>query len=611
MDFLEKNLSIAKKDRPLFYDKLKEICDNGSYSYDNIEEAGTKDGNKALIIEKNNTKYRLNSIYHPLSEVQRWADQYDFQNLNISVMMFGMGNGLFVQEMLKRLQQDATVYLYEPDISVFLYDLNNVDITDILDDPRVNLMVEGINGNEFDVFLQNHIDWRMLLSQIICHHPIYDKIYGDKYVAFLKKIYKVNNLEKINMDTEKYMSVALAKNAVINLRYIQKSNYISEFIGKMPEEFPAVIVAAGPSLDKNIDELKNAEGKAFIFATDTSVKYLIKHDIRFDAMITIDSKKALWHLKNEKCHNVPMFCALDTSNRFMEMHTGRKIWFRGSVYMYGLYKKFNHIFPEYNSGGSVATAAFSACVSLGFKNIVLIGQDLAYSGDITHAGGNIKKISNEQYGKKLVDSIDGGKVWSRYDWLIYLEWFEDAIKAIKGINVIDATEGGALIHGTRVMKLSEVIDEYCKEEFSFKELLDSMPYTFTDEEYKIVRDNIIGIRKEFDNMERKAREGIKVADNLVKIVNSGKHNTKSEHNNLKKIDKINKFIGTQDAYDILDAYVTSAIADDIQKINTLSKDEDENMKKTLEISVALYNALIKAVETLMPPLEETIEVIQR
>lgn len=606
MNYLEKNLSVIREGRQVLYDKLEEILDNDKYLYDNIKETETKDGNKALIIEKDNIEYRLNSIYRPLSEAEKWADQYEFQNLNISVMMFGIGNGLFVHEMLKRLQQDAIVYLYEPDISVFLYALNNVDISDILSDKRINLFINNVNYNEFEELLQNNIDWKMLLSQIICHHPIYDKVYGDEYIKFLKIIHKANNLERINMDTEKHLSVALAKNAVKNLYYIKESNYISEFIGKIPEELPAIVVAAGPSLDKNIDELKKAEGKAFIFATDTSVKYLIKHDINFDAMITIDSKKAGWHLKNEKCHNVPMFCVLEANTRFMEMHKGRKIWFRGSVYMYDLYNRFNREFPVYNNGGSVATAAFTACVSLGFKNIVLIGQDLAYSGNVTHAGGTVKNIPGDKDGRELVESIDGGKVWTRYDWLIYLEWFENAIKSIKDLNVIDATEGGALIHGTKVMKLSEVINQYCKYDFSFKDLLDSMPYTFMGDEYNKVRNDMLNIHKEFIDMKQKADEGIRAAEQLIKIINSGKHNTKSEHNNLKKIDKINKFVGKQHAYSILDAYITNAVANDVQRINTLTKDEDENMKQTLQISMSLYKALIQAVDVLMPSLEETL-----
>lgn len=608
-DCLEQNMSLIKRLRPDLYNKLKEVFDSNEYSYNNIEEADTRDGNKALIVDKDNTKYRLNSLYKPLKEAEKWADQYEFHNLSISVIMFGMGNGLFVREMLNRLKPDANVYLFEPDLSIFLYVLNNINIVDILEDKRVFLFINNINEKEFGDLLQQYIDWVMMPTQIICNHPVYDKIYGDEFVEFLKAVHGANKMAKVNIDTEKHMSIKLVDNAIKNLRYIKESNYVSEFIGKMPEELPAIIVAAGPSLDKNIDELKRAEGKAFIFATDTSVKYLLQHNINFDAIITIDAKKGLWHLKDERCHNIPLFCVLEAKSELMDMHIGRKIWFRGSVYMYDLYSRFNREFPGYNSGGSVATAAFSLCVSMKFKNIVLIGQDLAYSGGVTHAGGVVRNVQGDKEGRELVESIDGGKVWSRYDWLIYLEWFENSIRDLKGINVIDATEGGALIHGTEVMALSEVIDKYCKEDFSFSDMLDKMPYTFPDEEYRKVRDNMIHLKKEFNDIKQKSKEGIKAAEKVISIVNKGEDNPVNEAKNLKKVDKINKFLAKQDAYNLLDVYITSSVSKDLQTVNMLSDDEDENMKKTLEISVSIYKALIEAVDSLTPVLEETLEKV--
>jgi len=277
--------------------------------------------------------------------------------------------------------------------------------------------------------------------------------------------------------------------------------------------------------------------------------------------------------------------------------------------MYDLYNKFNRFFPGYNSGGSVATAAFSVCLSMNFKNIVFIGQDLAYNGESTHAGGVVKNIIGEKNGKKQVDGIDGGKVWSRYDWLIYLEWLENSIRDIKDINVIDATEGGALIHGSKVMKLSEVIDEYCKEEFSFSSLLENMPYTFTGDEYNKVKEEILHLKREFVDIKNKSKEGIKVAKRLGKSINNNNNGTISESKDWKKVNKINKFLEKQAAYDILDVYISNIVAGDLVTINNLSEDEDENMKKTLKISLAIYKALIKAVDNLTPVLEETLEQI--
>ncbi|MFG6329456.1 MAG: hypothetical protein K1W06_08315, partial [Lachnospiraceae bacterium] len=133
MTFLEQNVSVIKKLRPDLYIGLQNILKE-KHIFNNIKEVNTRDGNKALIIEKNNKEFRMNSLYKPLNEAGKWADQYEFHNNNTLVIMFGLGNGLFVREMLKRLQKDAKVYLYEPGVDVFLYVLHYVDIVDIIQD---------------------------------------------------------------------------------------------------------------------------------------------------------------------------------------------------------------------------------------------------------------------------------------------------------------------------------------------------------------------------------------------------------------------------------------------------------------------------------------------
>ena len=90
------------------------------------------------------------------------------------------------------------------------------------------------------------------------------------------------------------------------------------------------------------------------------------------------------------------------------------------------------------------------------------------------------------------------------------------------------------------------------------------------------------------------------------MINIGKCNTSSESKKLKQINKINNFLSKQDAYSILDIYITNMVADDVNTVNSLTDDEDENMKKTIEISVTIYKALIQAADALEPVLEDTL-----
>jgi len=604
MDYLEKNFETLKTVRPFFFEKVKSKYDEG-YSEEGIEELDTRDGHKALCIERNGEKVRLNSLFRPLQEAEKWADQYEYQNLSVPVFMFGVGNGTFLRELLKRLREDAIIFLSEPDLSVFLYQLVHQDFSDILADTRVLFFVKSVNEEDFADSLDRFFHWSMIPSQILCFHPGYDRLYHKEYLEFYQKVGRGVELAKVNANTISYMSRNIPVNILRNLHFLKGSNYSIELIGLLPEDVPAIIVSAGPSLDKNIEELKNAVGKAFILATDTSVKYLIKHGVPFDAMVTLDSKKWPKHFASPKCADVPLMCAMEARDKILENHTGRKIWLRTGVYIEKLFQKVGKPFPYYNTGGCVATACYAVSVAMGARRIILVGQDLAYDGEYTHAGGGIARTQNGNKDIFLVEGIDGKPVRSRGDWTLYREWFEQAAEMENAPEVIDATEGGALIKGTKIMKLSEAIEQYCKTPFDFKEILDNMPPTFNDNEYALVKRECEKLDQQFTQIRQKATEGIKLANDLIKLAHQKKPNIQ-EHRKAAKLKKINQYIGSQDANDLLDIYTSAETEDDIGKINVMTEDESKNAVQSFEIAAAVYKSFVKAVDELRPILEESL-----
>ncbi len=607
MEYLDKNLSYFEQNYPKYYKILKEALEEKELSFEHLECVETRDGNQALTITKGERTVRLNSVYRPLQEAKKWADQHEFQNIAVSVLMFGIGNGVFAREMLGRLQEDATVYLYEPDLTVFLYVLHHFDLTDILDDNRVLFFVEDMNAKEFTAEFSKRLHWSSIPTQIPCAHPGYHDLYPEQYDWFMGAVKKEDEREIVNRNTITTMSHSIAANVISNLHFIRESNYCEEFVKDIPKDVPIIIVSAGPSLDKNIEELHRAKGKALIVATDTAVKYLLAKDVPFDAMITIDAKKGMKHMEDKRCFDIPLFTVPEARNAILERHTGRKIWFEGMYYLEKVYMKFHRSFSKYNTGGSVATAAMMLGVSLGFQRYILIGQDLAYGNGATHAGSVVRQIPGEEEGTEMVEGIDGTMVRSRYDWILYRDWFERVIETKKEIEVIDATEGGALIHGSKVMTLSDAIDTYCRTAFDFGKILAEKPYTFTEPEYEEVKKTIFHLDKEFHNIQQKAAEGKKAASDLVAKIHMGKVPPAVEEKCLKTVRKANNFIEKQDVYILFDSYISAKVTDAIQKINCVSGDEQKDMIATLETSKIVFNALIEAEKELRPVLEEVLE----
>ena len=120
MEYLEKNLEKLRKYRKYFYEKLIDIMQKGDLKYDRFNILTTRDGDKTIEIAVGNERHRLNSLYSPKKEAERWADKYKFNNINTSVVMFGIANGVFARAILDKLKKDAVFFLVEPDVSLFV-----------------------------------------------------------------------------------------------------------------------------------------------------------------------------------------------------------------------------------------------------------------------------------------------------------------------------------------------------------------------------------------------------------------------------------------------------------------------------------------------------------
>lgn len=618
MDFYENNMNILKEQRTPLYERLQKWeaeKEEEANPLEKIYATEAKDGNAVLHIVKEGKDVRLNSPYRPEDEAKKWAAQFDFQNLNTYAVMFGMGNLLFVKELLNNMKEDGKLALYEPSISVFQWNMSNTDMTELFKDKRVWIVLEDINPDDIGRFMDENFHWTTIPFQITCHHTGYDGLFMESYRNILKKIEKRKSMAVINKDTQVYFSRSYVLNAIHNLEYVPDSNMLAEYIEGMPKDMPVIIVSAGPSLDKNIDQLKEIHNKAFILATDTAVRFLLQHDIIPDAMITIDANKPFSYLSDERIAEVPLFCALEANHEILEFHKGKKIWFKSGDFLDDFYKNKDLVFPDYNIGGSVATAAISVCVGLEFKTIVLIGQDLAYSGDVTHAGGEISGILNEEYGVKMIEGIDGKPIKSRHDWIIYLNWIEDSIKIMnkQGIEVVDATEGGAMIHGSKIMTLHEMIEEYCNSTstFDFSSFLKSKRPTFEGEGRREVWMNMKKCLQELKDMQNMSKEAEGICDRALKLFENGISAKKAKKidSYIERVMFFNNAIKEMLVYLLLDIYISDVATEELKDIFTLSNDKNKDAIGTLQSAKAIYSAVQKATEELYPEMEQVLEKI--
>lgn len=584
-----------------------ESAESSSALVKEIVSVPARDGNLYMTIrDAAGAEIRLNSSYRPLDEADKWAKQYEIKDLGAVVSMFGFGNGYCVRALLARLGKDAKLIILEPEKEVFAHTLMNYDISDILADERVELSFFKECARDFIKDIAKFVHWMNAGAQVQCIHPQYDKCYEQELAVFRQIIKENNERIYVNRNTEVIFGAKIVENVLKNTKYIKEAGTLDDLRKIIPVDVPAIIVAAGPSLDLNVDLLKEAKGRVFILATDTALRTLKKHDVVPDAAVTIDPEKTLSFFDNAGFENIPLFFNIKSNPEALVKNKDKKILFGFESYTSEKFAEYGKSLTDLDAGGSVATAAFSICRALGFKRIVFIGQDLAYKGEVTHAGGEINTVRNEEGGIRYVEAVDGSMIKTRHDWFLFMKWFEGAAAECKeeGTEIIDATEGGALIKGTVLMTLKEVIDKYCVHEHDFMEIIRGLAPAFDENTMKKLEAEYTADERDILFLKERAAEGVTYVKKAVNEYRKYRGVNQTVENMIAKISKINKDIISKNIYKLMEGLVKVENYEKLQNSCKFSGDVTENTLKLFDDELMLLEGTVSAATKLKGMVEK-------
>ena len=281
MNYLDENLNALKIRNENLYNKVREYVDNTEIDYSNFSIIDTRDGNAIVVINRSGKEIRLNSIYNAEKEASHWVKQFDFSNIDTNVAMFGISNGIFTREILKQLDKNSVMLLVEPDIDLFLFCINEFDMTDIISDERIAFIIEKINWDKFINYLGAIVDSKRLNSFIFCCHPKIEQLYSMELKDIKNVIIEHINKLHLNYNTRVVLRSDAMENSIKNLHFLKNINFVDEFREVIPDNIPFIIVAAGPSLDKNIDELKRVEGRNFFHGLQSLQDAIVSETMRY------------------------------------------------------------------------------------------------------------------------------------------------------------------------------------------------------------------------------------------------------------------------------------------------------------------------------------------
>ncbi len=427
---------------------------------------------------KTKYSYSLEEIWDKLPEDQKESHlkearnnigaaipkEYTFGTDEILRILIGYINREQLKSVLCGSSHITRVLLWEPDEAVFAAGCILEDLTELIKDNRIVIAL-GSNEN----ILKDALS-KSAFENNILHRHVY--AYGkylqedNKDVETFIRVFEQYYVDLASrMKFRKQYEHLVYENMLYAVNTLSNNTTADRLFKSIPvRDIPVIIVAAGPSLMKNCRELTRAKGRAIIVAVAHSVKTLAKNGIQPDIVAVIDPESPFF-LDFDKERDSALLCCVYADRTFQEAYNGKLVYFGFSMYKEFFSSKYCEVETKADiDTGSVATEVLSLFSAAGFKRFILVGQDLAFDSDgMSHTEGE-REVTEKEI---LIETegINGDTVKTRVDWQLFRHYYERKIQQDSSLDIIDATEGGALIHGSKVMRLRDAIDEYCIKAF--------------------------------------------------------------------------------------------------------------------------------------------------
>ncbi|MGE7022746.1 motility associated factor glycosyltransferase family protein [Solibacillus cecembensis] len=432
-----------------------------------IEYLPTKNNLKTIAVNG----FLLHSKYDPIQESKRIVEK-EYEP-NFVHVVFGYGLGYIIDELKKKINKKENLIVIDPLYKEFI---------DVAINEEDNFtFVEEIKSEAIESAIIASLKNFSVKLKIICS-PNYDKVLQEGYLQVLETIKKIQKLNQVAENTTRKFAFDWQENYIQNLLQTYKNHSLVEL--KQRYNYPVVIVSGGPSLKKQIPLLKNIKDNIIMIASGSTINSLLHYDIEPDYIVSIDGGNANYnHFKEIGDIKSNLIFGFSSHYKIQEEFPNTKYALLDagdSDFKKYIMGKFDIDVPLIAGGGSVANFAFTVACYMTKGPIALIGQDLAYTDNKTHAEGNKHLfIIDETYKKRRgmfeVKGYYNDDVLTDYAFLTMKNDFERLNKQIEHPSpIFNCTEGGAKIEGMDQLPFAEFCNLFIRKE-NIKQSIDSQP----------------------------------------------------------------------------------------------------------------------------------------
>ncbi|EAL8396656.1 DUF115 domain-containing protein [Campylobacter jejuni] len=394
----------------------------------------------------------------PIKELEKNLEYFkDFTRYPV-LFFYGFGNGILYKILLQN-QALKRIIIFEKELELIFLALNFIDFSKDLSLGRLIILHhDDINLPKMDKV------FRLIGDLFYRSYNLH--IANDFYEHYKEDILKLNKLNMQIIKNHNLMRGNDPKDAmqgieqfVYNLPQMITHPSYKELLSKRKGiSDTAIIVSTGPSLTKQLPLLKKYANKATIFCADSSYPILAKHGIKPDYVCMLERTEITAEFFNhdfgEFDKDIIFICAGVVHPKAIEYLKDRNLVITQKVLAFPYYINLKD-FSYAAVGFSVAHTLSYLATYLSHKNIIFIGQDLAYAENGNSHPDDYQNSANyesQMYEHILTTAYGGnGKVETHSIWLLFKNWFENEMipnTRKMGITTYNCTEGGARIEGT-------------------------------------------------------------------------------------------------------------------------------------------------------------------
>ena len=609
MSFFQKNLAALQNKEPELASYLNNLSDDARIT--------VKDGGIELALDSGKRVFFEKQVIP--SNAKKISEKKLFNFAEV-IILVGAGVGETLTETLKTADPTAFIILVESNPAFFRKLLEGFDLSREIGDPRVSVAV-GENPveaimvrleSEFGVFTRPN--FRVIKNglSISCDTEYYEKV--DQVLSRQKGMAEAN-LQAINK-----LSSLWQTNILSNLESILGNPGISHMFGKM-RGIPAIIVAAGPTLDKTCRWIKAAENSMVIICVDTALKTLLSNGITPHFVVSLDALIENWsHLSDVDTSGYTLVVNPVTYPLILSEHKGRMMVTSYTEPMVQWLERFTGDLGVNVTGGSVATSAFDFAERMGCSPIILTGQDLAFTGGRTHSGGGSKEetlyvsaagpVQQEDLHEDAIDveikeTIDGNlghSLVSSAKMITWRNWFEIQIEK-RNIHCINATEGGAVIKGAEPSTLQEAFNRYGTVDRGVRDIVEKeKPFQLSSGQDKVWEslNDLVGSAK---TIKRYCTLGLKEAADLKKAAEHDGPGQSCDDRVRICNEYTTKIMEEEEFLQVCHWRLESAL-DTIQRMQSANRSSDE--RKQMFVTGEAYRIFFKEMYTITKELEKKV-----